>query len=79
MDGGIRVSGVLRLSTGSFSYSDCLLLSQVLYSNFGLKSSVQPSGVSSGYTLYILKESMVELRDIVAPFIAPEMKYKILL
>lgn len=102
MDAGTRVSGGLKLSTGSFSYSDCLLLSQVLYSNFGLKSSVKfvsparspslspsPSGegkgkgkgngVPSGSTIYIWKECMVELRDIVAPHTIPEMKYKTLL
>lgn len=78
MDAGSKVSGGLKLSSRSFSYSDCLLLTQVLYSNFGLKSTIQSAGVPSQYIIYIWKESMDELREIVAPYIIPEMKYKVL-
>lgn len=52
MDAGAKVSKGLKLCTNSFSYSDCLLLVQVLHENFGLKASV----ISAGYllsTIYI--------------------------
>lgn len=62
----------------NFSYSDCLLLVQALDKNFGLKARIESTGVSSQYRIYIPKESMGELRDIVRPFITPEMKYKLL-
>ncbi|KAG0122317.1 homing endonuclease [Tuber indicum] len=61
-----KVSKGLKLCTNSYSYSDCLLLVQVLHSNFGLKATIQST------------ESMDKLRNIVDPFIIPEMKYKIL-
>jgi hypothetical protein len=62
----------------NFSYSDCLLLVQALDKNFGLKARIESTGVSSQYMIYIPKESMGELRDIVRPYITPEMKYKLL-
>lgn len=78
MDDGAKVSKGLKLCTNSYSYSDCLLLIQVLHSNFGLKATIQSTGVSSQHIIYIWKESMDELRNIVGIYIIPEMKYKIL-
>lgn len=78
MDSGVKVSGGLRLITSSFSYSDLLFLVQVLYNNFEIKASIQSTGVSSRYTVYIGKEYMTQLRDIVSPYIIKEMKYKLL-
>jgi hypothetical protein len=77
MDSGVKASGGLNF-TNCFSYSDCLLLVQVLHKNFGLKATIQSTGVSSKYRVYIPKESMAELRNKVSPFIIPEMKYKLL-
>nr|YP_010218651.1 LAGLIDADG endonuclease [Morchella brunnea]UBU98514.1 LAGLIDADG endonuclease [Morchella brunnea] len=78
MDSGVKASGGLRLNTNCSSYSDCLLLVQVLYKNFGIKASTHSTGVPSQYTVYIWKEYMTELRDIVSPHIIKEMKYKLL-
>lgn len=77
MDSSVKASGGLIFTNG-FSYSDCLLLVQVLYKNFGLKTTIQSTGVSSEYRVYIPKKSMAELIKIVGPFIIPEMKYKLL-
>ena len=89
MDSGVKASvaeGAGLKFTNCFSYSDCLLLVQVLHKNFGLKATIQSTGVSSQYRIYIPKESapraatirhpegdesMVELRNIVGPFIIP--------
>lgn len=78
MDDGAKVSKGLKFCTNSFSYSDCLLLVDVLHLNFKLKSSVQSAGVTNQYRIYIWKESMPVLREIVSPYIVPEMKYKLL-
>ena len=77
-DSGVKADGGLRLITSSFSYSDLLLLVQVLYNNFEIKASIQSTGVSSQYTIYVGKEYMAQLRKIVSPYIIKEMKYKLL-
>lgn len=52
----------------------------VLYRKFNLKASVQSAGNKSKdqYIIYIWKESMEILCNLVSPFIIPSMKYKIL-
>lgn len=77
MDSSVKESGGLKF-TNYFSYSDCLLLVQVLHKNFGLNTTIQSTGVPSQYTIHIPKNSINELIKIVAPFIIPEMKYKLL-
>ena len=76
VEGG-KVGEGLKLSTNSFSYSDCLLLVKVLYENFKLKSSVQSAGALNQYHIYIWKESMPLLREIVLPYVHSSMKYKL--
>lgn len=82
MDDGAKVSSPrwrgIKLCTNSFSYSDCLLLVEVLHINFKLKASVQSTGANNQYNVYIWKESMPTLKNIVFPYIIKEMKYKIL-
>jgi hypothetical protein len=53
MDDGSKFSSGLKLSTNSFTYSECLLLVNVLYINFNIKSSVQSAGVQDQYFIYI--------------------------
>lgn len=77
MDDGGKVKEGLKLSTNSFSYSDCLLLVKVLYDNFKLKATVQSAGKSNQFNIYIWKESMPLLREIILPYIHSSMKYKI--
>jgi hypothetical protein len=55
-----------------------LLFVQVLYNNFEIKASIQSTGVSFWYTIYVGKEYMTQLRDIVSSYIIKEMKYKLL-
>jgi len=78
MDDGAKVSKGIKLCTNSFTYSDCLLLVQVLYENFGLKASVISAGKINQYNIYIWKESMPNLRQICYSDIIPEMRYKII-
>jgi LAGLIDADG DNA endonuclease family len=53
MDAGGKVGQGLKLSTNSFSFSDCNFLVKVLYDKFKLKASVQSAGVENQYILYI--------------------------
>lgn len=78
MDDGTKISKGLKLNTNTFTYSECVLLVKVLYENFNLKSSVQSAGAKDQYVIYIWKESLPLLRNIVSPYIVPEMKYKII-
>ena len=78
MDDGSKVSKGLKLSTNSFTYNECLILIKALNDNFSLKASVQSAGSKDQYILYIWKESMNDLRNIVSPYIIPSMKYKLI-
>ena len=78
MDDGSKVNSGLKLCTNSFTYLECLLLVKVLFDNFNLKSTIQSTGISEQYHIYIWKESMPLLREIVLPYVHPSMKYKII-
>jgi ubiquinol-cytochrome c reductase cytochrome b subunit len=78
MDDGGKVNQGLKLSTNSYTYSECLFLVKVLSDNFNLKASVQSTGVSDQYQIYIWKESMPLLREIVLPYVHSSMKYKLI-
>lgn len=77
MDDGGRVGKGLKFSTNSFSYEDCLLLSNVLFDKYNLRTSVQSAGVENQYIIYVFKESMPALRELVQPYIVSSMLYKL--
>jgi ubiquinol-cytochrome c reductase cytochrome b subunit len=74
---GNKVGNSLKLCTNSFTFDECIRIIHILKNNFGLKASIQSAGKKDQYLVYILKESMVNLRNIVSPYIIPEMKYKL--
>ena len=77
MDDGAKVGKGLKFSTNSFTYSECLILVKALNDNFNIKASIQSAGSNNQYIIYIWKESMDDLRNIISPYIIPAMKYKI--
>ncbi len=77
MDDGAKVGKSLKLSTNSFTYNECLILVKALNDNFNIKASIQSAGSNNQYIIYIWKESMIDLRNIISLYIIPEMKYKI--
>ena len=77
MDDGAKVGQGLKFCTNSFSYNDCLLLIKALNSNFNIKASIQSAGQKDQYIIYVWKESMIDLINIVSPYIVPEMRYKL--
>jgi ubiquinol-cytochrome c reductase cytochrome b subunit len=77
MDDGTKAGTSLKFATNSFTYSECLLLIKVLDENFKIKASVQSAGCKNQYIIYIWKESMPRLLEIVLPYVHPSMKYKL--
>ena len=77
MDDGAKVGKGMKFCTNSFTFEECTLLVKVLYDNFNIKSSVQSAGSENQYIIYVWKESMINLSNIVSPYIISEMKYKI--
>ena len=74
---GAKIGKGLILNTNSFSYNDCLIIIKALNSNFNIKASIQLAGKKDQYIIYIWKESMTDLINIVSPYIIPEMRYKL--
>jgi ubiquinol-cytochrome c reductase cytochrome b subunit len=77
MDDGGRVGQSMKLASNNFSYEDCLLLSNVLFEKYSLRTSVQSAGVPNQYIIYVFKESMPTLREIVKPYMVSSMLYKL--
>lgn len=78
MQDGSRQSGQgIFLATNSFSYNDCLFLSNILNQKFGLTVTVIKTGVEDQWRLNVWKRSMPLLAELVGPYIIPEMRYKL--
>lgn len=77
MDDGGRVGGGLKLSTNSFTYEDCIRLTNVLFDKYKLKNTVQSAGVPNQYFIYIWLESIPRLRNLVRPYMVSSMLYKL--
>lgn len=79
MDDGGKVSSGLHLATNNFTKLEVLRLCQILKSKYNLKANIQSAGdkYKKQFTIYIPKESMQHLTNIVKPYIHSSMKYKI--
>lgn len=77
MGDGSKSGSSLKLASNSFTFSECLQLVKVLYDKYNIKASVQSAGVENQYVIYIFKESMPIIRDLVLPYVHPSMKFKI--
>jgi ubiquinol-cytochrome c reductase cytochrome b subunit len=77
MDDGSKSGSSLKLASNSFTFSECSQLVKVLYDKYNIKASVQSAGVENQYVIYIFKESMPILCDLVLPYVHPSMKYKL--
>lgn len=77
MDDGNKQGSGLKLSTNAFTYDEVLYLIDVLRSKFNIKCNINKTGKEGQYCIYILKESISHLINIVEPYIIPSMRYKI--
>ena len=65
------------IATNSFTYDECQYLASILTKNYNLKTSVIKSGHLNQWRIFIWKESMPILREILEPYFICEMKYKL--
>ena len=75
-DGSRQKNQGLTIATNSFTYEDCVFLSEILKEKYGLKTSVVKAGHIDQWKISIWKQSMADLVSIVKPYIIDEMKYK---
>ena len=75
-DGGWTNSGV-RISTNSFELKEVELLNDVLKSKYNLDTTIQKIWIKDQYSIYIKKQSIPDLINIVKPFIHSSMLYKL--
>ena len=75
-DGSRQNKQGIYIATHSFTYEECIYLSEILNRKYKLKSTVVKSGHLNQWRISIWKESMITLVSIVKPYIIDEMKYK---
>lgn len=67
----------MKWCTNCYNYNDCLRLSVSLYEEYGIKTSVNSADKENQYVIYVLKESMPVLRNLISKYIVSSMLYKI--
>lgn len=67
----------MKWCTNNFTYNECLYLTNILYELYTIKCSIHETGKENQYVIYVLKESMPTLRNLIKDFIVPSMLYKI--
>lgn len=75
-DGGWANNGI-RIATNSFQLKQIELLSEVLKSKYNLETTVQKLSVKNLYSIYIKKQSINDIRELLLPYIHPSMLYKL--
>ena len=75
-DGGWTNSGV-RISTNSFELKEVELLNDVLKSKYNLDTTIQKIWIKDQYSIYIKKQSVPNLINIIGPYIHTSMLYKL--
>jgi len=78
MDDGcfIKNRGV-KFCTNSFTLKEIKYLGSILQSKFGLDFTIHKTGVLNQYNLYLPKNNMKKLIDLVKPYMVPTMYYKL--
>jgi len=66
----------IYIATHSFTFEECVFLSDVLFRKYKLKSTVIKTGEFNKWRISIWKEFMITLVSIIKPYIIEEMKYK---
>jgi hypothetical protein len=75
-DGGLTNSGI-RIATNSFNLKEVELLQDVLKSKYNLNTTIQNIYIKDQYSIYIKKQSINNLINIVRPHIHFSMLYKL--
>jgi len=77
MDDGGRTNYGIRIATNSFKLKEVELLQDVLKSKYNLETTIQKIYIKDQYSIYIKKQSVNNLRNIVGPYIHFSMLYKL--
>jgi len=75
-DGGWTNNGV-RIASNSFNLKEVELLNNIIKSKYNLETTIQNIWIKDQYSIYIKKQSLVHLRNIVEPNIHSSMLYKL--
>lgn len=75
-DGGFKSKGIY-LCTDSYSVPDVVRLMNVLIIRYDLKCTLHKSSNGLGYRIYISRNSVGKVVEIVKPYFIPSMYYKI--
>lgn len=75
-DGGFTGYG-LKLYTNAYTLKNLNILINALNKNFSIYPSINKTSIKDQYTLYIPKNQMPILIDLVKEFIHPSMLYKL--
>lgn len=76
-DDGTWKNPGIRIATNSFSFQEVELLKFTLEKKFNIQCSIHSFSKSKQYQLYIKKESIVLVRNLVLPFFHESMYYKL--
>ncbi len=67
----------VRIATNSYTYKEVEILGNVLKSKFNLDIYIQKINIKDRYSLYIKKNSINILRELVLPYFHFSMYYKV--
>lgn len=69
--------GGLRLSCNSFTLTEVEYLAGILTKKFNLDCTIQKLYIKNKYSIYIKKNSMIKLRNLILPHLHISMQYKL--
>jgi hypothetical protein len=75
MDDGCWTGNGVRIATNCFKLDEVKLLANMLVKLYGLNYTIQ--NIEGHYSIYITKDSIPKLKDLVLPYIIPSMQYKL--
>ena len=77
MDDGCFTNYGIRIATNSYKLKEVELLNDAIKSKYNLETTIKKKGIKDQYYIYIKKESVHHLRNIVGPFIHSSKFYKL--
>jgi len=75
-DGGFKSKGIY-ICTDSYSIQDVVRLMNALILRYDLKCTLHKASNSCGYRIYISRNSVWKVKEIVKPYLVPSMYYKL--
>jgi hypothetical protein len=75
-DGGWANNGI-RIATNSFQPKEIELFSEVLKSKYNLETTIKKLSGKDLYFLYIKKQSINDIRELLLPYMHPSMLFKL--